>query len=195
MNIPEYQLFLQGFLKNPQRVGSILPSSRFLAAKIVQSVPWNEVKSVAELGSGTGAITRYIKAQLTDSAKVFLFERDKKMRESLKVKYPHFIFHSNASYLVKKINQEGINQLDCIICGLPFFNFTSEMQETILSQIVRSLKPGGVLIAYQYSLQMKKKFTEQLIIEKIEFVPYNFPPTFVYVCRRDELIDVGKSSF
>ncbi|MBZ6451536.1 MAG UNVERIFIED_CONTAM: phospholipid methyltransferase, partial [Paenibacillus polymyxa] len=61
MNFNEYLLFLQGFLTNPQRVGSLIPSSRFLAAKVVESVPWDEVKTVAELGSGTGAITRCMK--------------------------------------------------------------------------------------------------------------------------------------
>ncbi|WP_044482124.1 class I SAM-dependent methyltransferase [Paenibacillus antibioticophila] len=184
MNIHEHLLFLQAFLNNPKRVGSLLPSSRYLATKIVQFVPWDEVKSVAELGSGTGVITQLIKTQLTDSNNVFLFERDKKLRESLKVKYPDYMFHSNASYLIKKMKQENINQLDCIICGLPFFNFSSKMRTHILDQIVKALKPGGILVAYQYSLQMKKKYANHLIIEKIEFIPYSFPPTFVYVCRK-----------
>ncbi|MFM9278442.1 class I SAM-dependent methyltransferase [Paenibacillus jiagnxiensis] len=184
MNINEYLLFLRGFLNNPKRVGSVLPSSRFLAAKMVQSVPWNEVKAVAELGSGTGAITRFIKTQTTGSTKVLLFEMDKKMRNNLRAEYPDFACHSNACHLDKKMNQEGIDQLDCIISGLPFFNFTSEMRETLLHQIIKALKPEGIFVAYQYSLQMKKQFAEELIIEKIEFVPFNFPPAFVYICRK-----------
>ncbi|MFB5266360.1 class I SAM-dependent methyltransferase [Paenibacillus enshidis] len=186
MNINENLLFLKGFLQNPKRVGSVLPSSRFLGAKMVQSVPWNEVKAVAELGSGTGAITRFIKTQVTGSTKVLLFEMDKKMRNNLRIEYPDFACHSNACHMVEKMNQQNIGQLDCIISGLPFFNFTSEMRETLLHQIVEALKPGGIFVAYQYSLQMKKQFAEQLIIEKIEFVPLNFPPAFVYTCRKKE---------
>lgn len=183
----EYLLFLQGFFKDPKRVGNLLPSSRYLANKIVQSVQWLDVNAVAELGPGTGAITRFITPQLADSTQVLLFERNKKMREYLKTLYPQYIFHSNASYLTKKLNQENIPQLDCIICGLPFFNFSYEMRNNILQQIINSLKPGGVLVAYQHSLHMKRKWAEQLIIEKIEFVPYNFPPAFLYICRkRDE---------
>ncbi|KTS78873.1 phospholipid methyltransferase [Paenibacillus jamilae] len=184
MNFNEYLLFLQGFLTNPQRVGSLIPSSRFLAAKVVESVAWDEVKAVAELGSGTGAITRFMKTQLTGSTKVLLFERDRKMRENLKTKYPDFACHSNACQLVKKLNQDDIGQLDCIISALPFFNFTSEMRGNLLNQIIQALKPGGIFIAFQYSLQMKKKFAENLTIEKIEFVPFNFPPAFVYICRK-----------
>ncbi|MBJ9990084.1 class I SAM-dependent methyltransferase [Paenibacillus sp. S28] len=188
MNINEHLLFLQGFFKEPKRVGSVIPSSRFLAAKMVQSVPWNEVKSVAELGSGTGAITRFIKPQLHESAKVLLFERDKKMRNNLRIEYPDFPCYSNACQLVKTIHQEGIGQLDCIISGLPFFNFTSEMRETLLHQMVEALKPGGVFIAFQYSLQMKKQFAKAFTIENIEFVPLNFPPAFVYTCRKKEML-------
>lgn len=181
----EYLLFIQGFLKDPKRVGNILPSSRSLANKIVQSVQWHNVKAVAELGAGTGAITRFITSQLTNSTQLLLFERNKKMRDYLKALYPDCIFHSNASYLLKKMSQQNIYQLDCIICGLPFFNFSNEMRENLTRQIVESLKPGGVLVAYQHSLHMKKKLAKQLFIEKIEFVPNTLPPTFVYICRKE----------
>ncbi|MNP16557.1 tRNA (cmo5U34)-methyltransferase [compost metagenome] len=180
----EYLLFLQGFFKNPYRVGNILPSSHVLANKIVQSVQWDDVNVVAELGAGTGAITRFIKSQLMNSTQLLLFERNKKMRDYLKALYPECIFHSNASCLIKKLNQENISQLDCIICGLPLFNFSNEMRDNIIRQIVESLKPGGVLVAYQHSPHMKKKWAKQLIIEKTEFVPYTFPPTYVYTCRK-----------
>ncbi|OME43106.1 phospholipid methyltransferase [Paenibacillus odorifer] len=186
MIMSEYLLFLQGFLKDPKRVGNILPSSPLLANKIIQSVQWHNVNAVAELGAGTGAITRLMTSQLTNSTKVLLFERNKKMREHLKAIYPEYIFHSNASYLLKKLNQESIRELDCIICGLPFFNFSIETRDKILHQIVKSLKPGGILVAYQHSLHMKKRWAKQLLIEKIEFVPYTFPPTFVYICRKKE---------
>lgn len=180
----EYLLFLQGFLKDPKRVGNILPSSQLLANKIVQSIQWHDVNAVAELGAGTGAVTRFISSQLTKSTKLLLFERNKKMRDYLKAHYPECIFHSNASFLLKKMNQENIRELDCIICGLPFFNFSYEMRDNILHQIVHSLKSGGILVSYQHSLHMKKEWGKQFIIEKIEFVPYTFPPTFVYICRK-----------
>ncbi|WP_340014410.1 methyltransferase domain-containing protein [Paenibacillus sp. FSL K6-1318] len=186
MKTSEPLLFLQGFLKNPKRVGSVLPSSKSLAKKIVQSVRWDEIKTIAELGPGTGAITRLIRAQLPKSATVFLFERDPKMRSNLKKTYPEFMFHSNASYLLKRINQEHVHQLDSIICGLPFFNFSREMRQNILSQIHTALRPGGTLVLYQYSLHMKKRLAELFEIEKIQFEPFSFPPVFVYICRKKE---------
>nr|WP_145402101.1 methyltransferase domain-containing protein [Paenibacillus xylanexedens] len=179
-----YFLLLLGFLKNPKRVGSVIPSSKWLAQKVVHSVAWNEVSSIAELGSGTGAITRLIQHRTADPTKVFLFERDPGMRKRLKSTYPHFQVSSNASYLYKKTTQEALQSVDCIICGLPFFNFSNEMRQRILDQIQLALKPGGTLIVYQFSLQMKRTLNHHFIVEDVAFVPSNFPPAFVYVCRK-----------
>lgn len=163
-----------------------MPSSKFLANKIVQSVRWDEVRTIAELGPGTGSVTRLMRAKLPVSSTVFLFERDPKMRSNLKKTYPEFLFHSNASYLLKRIDQEHVHQLDSIICGLPFFNFSRKMSQNILSQIHTALRPGGMLVLYQYSLHMKKRLAELFDIEKIQFVPFNFPPAFIYTCRKRE---------
>ncbi|WP_338552708.1 methyltransferase domain-containing protein [Paenibacillus sp. KS-LC4] len=186
MSIRECLLFLQRFIQSPKRVGSVMPSSRFLATKMVSSIPLHNVKAVAELGAGTGAITRFINKRLSGSAKVLLFEMDDLMRKNLQSEYPDFISHPNACHLVERMKQEGIEQLDCIVSGLPFFNFSSELRETLLEQTIKALKPGGAFIAFQYSLQMKKQFSEHFIIEKIELVPFNFPPAFVYTCRKKE---------
>ncbi|CAH1191125.1 methyltransferase domain-containing protein [Paenibacillus sp. JJ-223] len=186
MKYPKPFLFLQGFLKNPKRVGSLFPNQRFLAKKIIREIPWNNIKSIAELGAGTGAITRLFTGRLQGNVNVFLFERDKKMRENLRDTYPQFKLHSNASYLSKKLIQESINHLDCIICGLPFFNFSKNMRENIIHQMVHSLKPGGILIVYQNTLHMKKKWAEHLVIDKIIFEPFNLAPAFIFVCHKKD---------
>ncbi|MGY4760779.1 class I SAM-dependent methyltransferase [Paenibacillus caseinilyticus] len=179
-------MFLQQFIRNPKQVGSVIPSSRFLASKMVQSVPWNDVTTIAELGSGTGAVTRFIQRRVTGSTNVLLFEMDEKMRSDLQANYPSFTCHSNACHLTKMMIEKGIHQLDCVISGLPFFNFKSDLREAILHQITEALKPGGRFIAFQYSLQMKKHLSEKFLIDKIDFVPFNFPPAFVYSCRKKE---------
>ncbi|MCP1422982.1 MULTISPECIES: methyltransferase domain-containing protein [Paenibacillus] len=188
MNSNEPVLFLKSFLQSPKHVGSIIPSSRFLASKMVKQASWLEAKTVAELGSGTGPITRYIHQQVQDSTKVLLFEMNETMRNTLKTTYPEFSCYPDAARLVESMNQEGIQQLDYIFSGLPFFNFEPELRNTLVDQIHKALKPGGLFIAFQYSLQMKKTLSEHFIIEKIEFVPLNIPSAFVYVCRKKETI-------
>ncbi|WP_042196048.1 class I SAM-dependent methyltransferase [Paenibacillus camerounensis] len=180
----QHLLFLQRFMKSPKNVGSVAPSSRFLAKKMVNQVDWDEVKAAAELGSGTGPITRYIQSNVNPNANVFLFETDPVMRKKLRMHYPRFTCHANATRLVHTIHQKNIIHLDCIFSGLPFFNFERELRDTLVDQIVHALKPGGMFIAFQYSLQMKKQLSEHFIIEDIKYVPLNMPPAFVYVCRK-----------
>lgn len=187
MELQQSLLFLKKFINNPKQIGSIWPSSRFLAEKMVRHVQWNDVKAIAELGSGTGAITRAITSSVSNGTKVFLFEKDEAMMDMLQAKFPYFTHHSNACKLTAVIKQQGINQIDCVISGLPFFNFTKELRQTLIDQIVCALKPGGYFIAFQYSLQMKEELSKFFVIEKIDFVPFNAPPAFVYVCRKKEL--------
>ncbi|MNW32155.1 tRNA (cmo5U34)-methyltransferase [compost metagenome] len=186
MKSNEYLLFLRSFVHSPKNVGSIIPSSRFLAKAMVRQAAWQEIKAVAELGSGTGAITQYINERASEDTKVLLFEMNTTMRNNLQKNYPDLSIHPNAAVLVETMKQQNIQQLDCIFSCLPFFNFESELRETLVEQIYQALKPGGLFIAFQYSLQMKKQLSEKFIIEKIEFVPLNIPPAFVYVCRKKE---------
>lgn len=179
-----YLTFLQRFVRNPKYVGSMIPSSSFLARKMVAPIQWNHIQSIAELGAGTGAITRYIKPRVTKSTNVLLFEMDAKMRRILQLEFPDFDCHANALNLTGILDQKGIGQLDCMISGLPFFNFSPELRNLLLDQITRSLKPGGLFIAFQYSLQMKKALSDAFEIANIDFTPFNLPPAFVYVCRK-----------
>lgn len=171
----QHLLFLERFLKSPRNVGSVAPSSRYLAQKMVKQVNWSEIRAVAELGSGTGPITRYIQSNVNPDTKVFLFEMDHLMRTRLRLDYPGFSCHANAARLVNTIHQKDTRHLDCIFSGLPFFNFERGLRDTLMDQIVHALKPGGMFIAFQYSLQMKKQLSEHFIIEDIKLVPLNLP--------------------
>lgn len=177
-------LFLQSFIRKPMEIGSVWPSSRFLARKMVQQVAWEEVGAIAELGSGTGAITREIQSHVSKKATVLLFEKDGEMNGNLQNEFPDYLCYQNAVELLKIMDHHCIKQLDCVISGLPFFNFSKELRERLLNQVIDSLKPGGYFIAFQYSLQMKNLLSRTFHIEKIHYVPLNFPPAFVYVCKK-----------
>ncbi len=184
MKIREGFLFAHRFFGDPKRVGSVMPSSRFLAEQMVKPIAWDNVRAIAELGSGTGAITSFIQKHAGDEVDVILFEMDKQMREYIRKQYPQFPCYTNARHLTQKMNELNITELDCVVSGLPFFNFSVSMRQALLEQVVQALKPGGLFITYQYSLQMKRMLADTFIIEAIHFVPFNVPPAFVYVCRK-----------
>lgn len=180
----ERALFLYKFFNSPGQIGSVTPSSKFLAKKMIEDVPWGEVKTIAELGAGTGAITEYIRSAIGKDTRVLLFETDPCMRRKLAERYQNFSCYRDSSELQHVMHNEKIKQLDCIISGLPFSTFSQSMRDKLMEQILVSLKDEGLFIAFQYSLQMKKQLREHFDIKKIKFVPLNIPPAFVYVCRK-----------
>ncbi|PLT44995.1 methyltransferase domain-containing protein [Paenibacillus sp. FSL W8-1187] len=178
--------FMQQFFESPKQVGSLVPSSRFLARKMAEAVPWEEIAAIAELGAGTGAITREISQRSKPSAQVLLFEKEKGMRERLARRFPDYRVFEDAGRLDFAMAQAGIASLDAILSGLPFFNFPRQMRKALLDQCFQALRPGGWLIAFQYSLQMRKPLGSLFAMDRIEFELRNFPPAFVYVCRKEE---------
>src|ERR671939_135766 len=67
--------FLWGFIRHPKAVGSVVPSSRYLASAVARAVP-REARCVAELGPGTGPITRALLARLGPEAALLALEID-----------------------------------------------------------------------------------------------------------------------
>ncbi|MEC0210314.1 methyltransferase domain-containing protein [Paenibacillus ehimensis] len=184
--LQEKLLFLYKFSRAPQQIGSVTPSSAFLAKKMVDSVNWEKVNGVAELGAGTGAITKYIQRAKKDDTRVLLFEKDTELRGRLQERFADCDCYEDAGRLQAVLRTEGIDSLDCVISGLPYFNFPPSLRDRLLSEIAASLRPGGRFVAFQYSQQMRKRLSRQFAMERIHFVPFNVPPAFVYVCRKEE---------
>ena len=53
----EGELFFRQWLRSPKSMGSVIPSSKFLARAVANEVAWQPGQYVVELGGGTGAIT------------------------------------------------------------------------------------------------------------------------------------------
>jgi phospholipid N-methyltransferase len=179
-------LFLFKFIRCPKQIGSVTPSSKTLAKKMISSIPWDTVHHLAELGAGTGAVTRFIHEARYPGTKVFLFEKDSALNNRLEDQYPEYFCSSDSIQLEAAIHSQGVKQLDCVISGLPFANFPQNIRDAIMEQVLRSLKPGGWFVAFQYSLQMKKQLERHFHIIDIHLVMWNVPPAFVYVCRKKE---------
>ncbi len=184
LKLTEKLTFLMKFMESPTQVGSITPSSRFLTKKMLKPIEWNTARAIAELGAGTGAFTRNIQVLKHQDCKVAVFEKDEEMRDELNTVYPNFIYFEDALCLSENVNSMGMDSLDAVVSGLPFTLFKEAVREQILDGVINSLKPNGVFVAFQYSLQMKKLLSQKFSRVEISFVPLNFPPAFVYVCHK-----------
>lgn len=176
--------FFHKFLQSPRQVGSIVPSSAFLTRRMMRAVDWSRIDAVAELGAGTGVFTKAIQDAVRPGTRVFVFEKDDAMRRRLVARYPSFACLPDACQLPAAVRSAGLETVDCVISGLPFANFTPALRERLLEGIETSLRPGGVLVAFQYSLQMKPLLIKRFASVRITYTPLNLPPAFVYVCTK-----------
>ena len=176
--------FLYKFIQKPKEIGSIAPSSSFLTRKMMANLPWDTIESLVELGAGTGVFTQFITECKKETCQILVIEQDSDMRKALQAKYPTFYYGIKAEKLDWLLQRYDLPQVDCIVSGLPFAAFSELLRDEIMLAVNHSLKLGGIFVAFQYSLQMRKTLKKHFSEVKIEFVPLNIPPAFVYCCKK-----------
>jgi phospholipid N-methyltransferase len=185
VSLKERLMFFYNFLQAPGQVGSITPSSHALAKQMMKPIDWDKAQTIVELGAGTGIFTKWIEELKRTDATLVSFEKETSMRKRLELLFPDTLFHEDAVELVRVLNEAGLGKADGIISGLPFANFPQALRDQIMEQVYAALKPGGVFVAFQYSLQMKKQLKDVFTDVSVKLVPFNVPPAFVYVCRKE----------
>ena len=179
--------FLKQFFKQKKMIGSIAPSSRFLADKMLNHLPIKEAKFIVELGPGTGVFTKKILAEMGPESQLIVIELNEDFHENLQktIVHPNFhLFHDSADQIGIILNQKGAKKADIIISSLPFSNFPPELRDSILDCIHEHLDDDGYFKQFQYSLHTKKHIKRRFPVTKISYTPLNLPPAFIYSCQK-----------
>ena len=144
--------FLQAFLKNPLKVGSIAPSSPELAQKMIDEIHPDGDNVVLELGVGTGAITKFLQEVIPCGESYVGIELDKDLVKSLKRNYPALkIVRGNACETFSLYQKVGFGKVGYIICCLPFVSMPNEVGERILLEVDKFMEHGCVFRTFQYA--------------------------------------------
>ena len=144
--------FLQAFLKNPLKVGSIAPSSPELAQKMVADIRPTEESVVLELGVGTGAITKVLQEIVPNRESYLGIEIDRTLVKSLKENFPALkIVRGNACDTFSIYQKTGFGKVGYIICCLPFVSLPNDVGDKILTEIDKFMERGCVFRTFQYA--------------------------------------------
>jgi phospholipid N-methyltransferase len=181
--------FFQEAINNIKTLGTITPSSRFLSKKMLQKIDFKNAAVIVELGSGNGAITKFILENLSPNAILICFEINDNFYQQLKaLKHPQLIvLKASAEKIEDELQKLNISKANYIISSLPLTIIPDEISNNILNTVYQVLENGGVFIQYQYSLSYYKKLKnvfESSIV--LEFEPLNIPPAFIYRCKKVE---------
>ncbi|KKR52484.1 MAG: putative phospholipid N-methyltransferase [Parcubacteria group bacterium GW2011_GWA1_40_21] len=176
--------FIKGFLKNWKEVGSIIPSSRFLANKMIDPIDFKKAKVIVELGPGLGCFTGKILEMMREDAKLLIFEINSDFCNELKKNKDSRLAVFNVSALDMAYHLKEI-KADYVISGIPLSTLVDDSRGLLLKAIKNILSGGGVYIQFQYSLGAYKKLKSLFSKVSFKFTLFNAPPAFVYQCVKN----------
>ena len=181
-NLKDQMLFIKKFVTEPRTIGSVTPSSPQLVDSMLQNADWGKIGAIAELGAGTGVMTRAIIERKAKDSDLLVFEIEEELRKNLENE-TRLEIYADACSLPEVMKSRGIKRADLIVSSLPFTVLPREVTAAVMDGVTKSLAPDGSFVAFQYSLHMKG--TLEKLFEKVDvrFVMMNIPPAFVYECR------------
>jgi len=144
--------FLQAFLKNPTKVGSIKPSSPELAQKMIEGIKPKTDEIVLELGVGTGAITRALQKIALEKDSYLGIELDPELVRMLRKNFADLkIVCGNAKDITAIHERSGFGKIGSIICCLPFVSLPNQVSEVIMTEIDKVMQQGCTFRTFQYA--------------------------------------------
>jgi phospholipid N-methyltransferase len=185
---PDWLLMLGKFLRHGSTIASFVPSSRFLARKLVRGINWEQAECLVELGAGTGPVTRLLVKYARPQTKLVVIEQDPDFCKRLREKFPGVknldVVEGDACKLDQILAQRGITMCDHVLSGLPTPSIPGPAREAIMAAAHKVLPPEGMFRQLTNMpwvfLRFYKNYYEHV---KFKLVPLNFPPAGVYFCR------------
>lgn len=194
MPLSDHARFLGTFVRSPMATGAVAPSSRWLAALMVEGMGLGGASTVVELGPGTGAFTGAILNEIGPQALLLAMEVNPEFARLLAERYPRVrVVNDSAERLPAHLAAHGRARADCILSGLPWAGFPLWLQERLLEAVVTALDPGGRFATFGYVhaawLPPGRRFRRMLgrsfaRVDTTRVVWRNLPPAFVYRCTR-----------
>ena len=179
--------FFQGFLREPQQVGSVIPSSRFLERRLVKISAVRHARMVVELGPGTGGTTHALLRAMPAGARLLAIEIDPRFSAMLRAEItdPRFIVHAgSAEDIAAMLASHGLPVPEVVISGIPFSTMPATVGENILRAVWTSLAPGGRFVAYQFRDRIAVLGRHILGRPEVDVELLNVPPMRVYCWRK-----------
>ncbi len=178
--------FLRAFVRHPLAVGAVAPSSRFLAGAVAGVVPPG-ARCVAELGPGTGSITRALLQRLGPEATVLALEIDPAFCQVLRRDLPDRrlrVVEAPAQRLPQVAAELGVT-VEAVVSGLPFANFPAAIRHEIVGAAHGTLVAGGVFAGYGYApFALPPLLNVHFGGHGTRFVWRNLPPAFVFTAQK-----------
>jgi phosphatidylethanolamine/phosphatidyl-N-methylethanolamine N-methyltransferase len=181
-------LFLQGFLRRPKQVGSIVPSSRFLERRVVRCAGVETARTVVELGPGVGGTTRALLRAMAPASRLLAIEIDPRFARLLRIRLhdPRLVVQAGSAAEVSgALVRHGLPAPEVVLSGIPFSTMDRPVALSILRAVHEVLAPGGRFVAYQVRDRVATLGREVFGPARVQTELLNVPPMRVFAFRKD----------
>lgn len=178
-------LFARNFLRHPNMVGWVLPSSRFLVKEVLKQIDWQRAKTIVEYGPGVGAFTSRVLQRMRPDAKLIALEINPDF-----VRYLQGSLHDPRLHLVQESATEidavlarlGCGQADYVISGIPFRTLPHALRDVIVRKTHSVLRPDGTFLVYQFSDAVRPYLERVFRRVSRDFELLNIIPARLFFC-------------
>lgn len=185
---------MEHFIRNIKKTGAVSSCSEDVANVLAKYANLAKSKTVVELGSGTGAITKKLVEHLSQDALFLALELNEHFVKETKKNCPTvLVYHDSAENVKQYLQMHGKETCDCIISTLPWMLFDPALQTRILDAILDVLPEGGEFLTVTYTFAtllpagrrfrnlIDNKFTS---VHRTKPIWKNLPPVYVYHCKK-----------
>lgn len=182
-------VFIEGFLRNPVMVGSIVPSSRFTINRMLAPVDWAHTRLFVEYGPGVGTFCRPVLDRMSRDAQLIVIDTNPLFIDYLRrtITDSRFIpVLGSAADVEEIVRAHGHEKADYVLSGLPFSTLPDGVGPAIAAATYRVIRKGGAFLVYQFTPKAKSFMARHFkrIDDAIE--PINVPPCFMWWGWKDE---------
>jgi phosphatidylethanolamine/phosphatidyl-N-methylethanolamine N-methyltransferase len=181
-------LFLQEWLVNPQRTGSVVPSSRQLAAAMARWLPANRESFVLELGPGTGAVTDALLKHGLREDRLIAIDNNPNLTKLLHKRFPQAQIITGDAWQMDTLLHNlrvPVESVGAVISSLPLLNFPMEQAEALAQKIRDVLEPQGNWVQYSYRIdKLRPRGASTFRLHASKIVWLNLPPARVSVFQK-----------
>ena len=175
--------FLRGFLRHPDQVGSVIPSSVWLEQRLVNATRVAEARVVVELGPGTGGTTRALLTAMHPAARLLAIELEPAFQAHLlcSIHDARLTAHlGSAEQIIQTLTAYRLPAPDVIVSGIPFSTMPAAVAERSAAAIAAALAPGGRFVAYQVRDHVVRYAKPHLGTPQQQWEWINIPPVRVF---------------
>jgi phosphatidylethanolamine/phosphatidyl-N-methylethanolamine N-methyltransferase len=180
-------LFLRSALRDPSRVGAVVPSGRALANLITTDLT-SFSEPVIELGPGTGAFTQALIARGVPEDRLALIEADPAFAHTLRARFPRARVLAMDATDLERLADLFHEPAGAVVSGLPLLSMPIGKVASILRGAFRHLRTGGTLYQFTYvprcPVPWQVRQDLELEATRVGAAWANLPPAFVYRLRR-----------